>query len=119
MALPVTTARPARDDIPELRDEIEKQHGDYGRQLVRRGYVVAAPCLTPFGRPIEPDVTRRPRLIRDVDPCADTFVRLSVLGKLLIAENLRDILWTFAYLSSAMKSMPSASVAAACRTAGG
>jgi dienelactone hydrolase len=89
-----------RDDIPELRDEITKQHGDYGRQLARRGYVVAAPCLTPFGRRLCPDVTQRPKLIRSVDPCADTFVRLSLLGKLLIAENLRDILWTFAYLSS-------------------
>ncbi|HEY5314089.1 MAG TPA: prolyl oligopeptidase family serine peptidase [Pirellulales bacterium] len=89
-----------RDDIPELREEIASQRADYGRQLARRGYAVAVPCMTPFGRRLSPDVARRPKLIRDVDPCADTFVRLAILGKLLIAENLRDILWTLAYLSS-------------------
>lgn len=89
-----------RDDIPELREEIASQKGDYGRQLARRGYAVAVPCMTPFGRRLSPDVSRRAKLIRDVDPCADTFVRLSLLGKLLIAENLRDILWTLAYLAS-------------------
>jgi dienelactone hydrolase len=89
-----------RDDIPELREEIASQRGDYGRQLAARGYAVAVPCMTPFGRRLSPDVARRPKLIRDVDPCADTFVRLLVLGKLLIAENLRDILWTLDYLSS-------------------
>ncbi|HWC90035.1 MAG TPA: hypothetical protein VG433_10280, partial [Pirellulales bacterium] len=86
-----------RDDIPELRDEIASQKADYGRQLAVRGYAVAVPCMTPFGRRLSPDVTRRPKLIRDVDPCADTFVRLLLLGKLLIAENLRDILWTLEY----------------------
>ena len=35
---------------PERKAEIEKCRYDYGLQLVRKGYVVAAPCLLPFGR---------------------------------------------------------------------
>lgn len=87
-----------RTDIPELKDEIASQQGDYGRQLASRGYVVAVPCMTPFGRRLSGDVSKRRKLIRDVDPCADTFVRLSMLGKLTIAENLRDIRWALAEL---------------------
>jgi hypothetical protein len=83
-----------RDDLPGVAEDIQKHHYDYGRQLVRRGYVVAVPCLTPFG----------PRLgdRRDYggeDPCAVTFVRLQLLGKLLIAENLRDCLWAVELLA--------------------
>src|SRR5262249_51223949 len=33
------------------------------------------------------------------DPCADTFLRLQMLGKLLIAENLRDALWALELLA--------------------
>src|SRR5206468_3735330 len=39
-----------RDDVPGVADDIKASHYDYGRQLARRGYVVAVPCLTPFGR---------------------------------------------------------------------
>lgn len=67
---------------------------DYGRQLVRWGYVVAAPCFTPFGRRLED-----PKAYRGEDPCAVTFVRLQLLGKLLIAENLRDALWSLELLA--------------------
>src|SRR5207237_897978 len=33
------------------------------------------------------------------DPCAVTFLRLQLLGKLLIAENLRDALWSLEVLA--------------------
>jgi len=68
---------------------------DYGLQLVRRGYVVAAPCFTPFGRRLEDR-----KAYRGEDPCGVTFVRLQLLGKLLIAENLRDALWSLALLAA-------------------
>src|SRR5262249_17989601 len=65
----------------------------YGRQLARKGYVVAVPCLMPFGKRLGQG---------DADPkqdaCAVTFIRLQLLGKLLIAENLRDCLWAFEVL---------------------
>jgi dienelactone hydrolase len=82
------------EDTPESKaDQVSyKGHGDYGRQLVRRGYIVAAPCLTPFGRRLGKPAPR------GSDPCTLTFLRLQYLGKLLIAENLRDILWTLDYL---------------------
>jgi dienelactone hydrolase len=82
-----------RDDTPALRKEIAACHYDYGRQLVRRGYVVAAPCLTPFGR-------RRGEGNQGGDACNQAFCGLQLLGKLLIAENLRDILWTFEALAA-------------------
>jgi dienelactone hydrolase len=83
-----------RDDISGVAEAIRTANYDYGRQLVRKGYVVAIPCLTPFG----------PRLgNRDgyggQDPCADTFIRLQLLGKLLIAENLRDCRWALELLA--------------------
>jgi len=77
-----------RDDLPGVAEAIRSANYDYGRQLVRRGYVVAVPCLTPFGRRLgNADAYKKD------DPCAVTFVRLQLLGKLLIAENLRDALW--------------------------
>jgi dienelactone hydrolase len=83
-----------RDDLPGVAEAIRTAHYDYGRQLVRRGYVVAVPCLTPFGVRLG---------ARDAygkqDPCAVTFVRLQLLGKLLIAENLRDCLWALELLA--------------------
>jgi dienelactone hydrolase len=83
-----------RDDLPGVADEIKQNHYDYGRQLVRRGYVVAVPCLTPFGRRLgKRDKTP------SVDPCADAFLRLQTFGKLLIAENLRDCLWSLELLA--------------------
>ena len=83
------------DATPERRKDIDDLHYDYGVQLVRRGYTVAAQCFTPFGR-------RRgdPKAYRSQDPCADTFIRMQLLGKLLMAENLRDALWTLDLLAA-------------------
>lgn len=83
-----------RDDLLDVTAAIQGANYDYGRQLVRRGFVVAAPCFTPFG----------PRLGKkeaygSQDPCGVTFVRLQLLGKLLMAENLRDALWSFEHLA--------------------
>lgn len=79
---------------PEQRKHIEEVNYDYGVELARRGYVVTIPCFTPFGR----------RLDREAyggdDPCAVTFVRMQLLGKVLIAENLRDALWSRALLAA-------------------
>ncbi len=83
-----------RDDLPGVREAIREANYDYGRQLVRRGFVVAVPCLTPFG----PRLGNRDRY-GNQDPCADTFMRLQMLGKLLIAENLRDCLWALDLLA--------------------
>ncbi len=83
-----------RDDRPGVAEAIRAAHYDYGRQLVRRGYVVAVPCLTPFGRRLgDRDAYGKQ------DPCAVTFVRLQLLGKLLITENLRDCLWALELLA--------------------
>lgn len=81
-------------DTPERRAEIEKARYDYGLQLVRRGYAVAVPCFTPFGRRLGDRAA-----YRGEDPCAVAFVRMQLLGKLLIAENLRDALWSLELLS--------------------
>ncbi|HEY7427877.1 MAG TPA: prolyl oligopeptidase family serine peptidase [Gemmataceae bacterium] len=83
-----------RDDLPGVAAAIKSCHYDYGRQLVRRGYVVAVPCLTPFG----PRLGKRAAYGKQ-DACAVTFVRLQMLGKLLIAENLRDCLWAVELLA--------------------
>lgn len=79
---------------PERRGEIEKARYDYGLQLVRRGYAVAVPCFTPFGRRLGDRAA-----YRGEDPCAVTFVRMQLFGKLLIAENLRDAFWSLELLS--------------------
>jgi dienelactone hydrolase len=84
-----------RAETAEARAEIAEYHYDYGRELVRRGYVVAAPCLTPFGR----RQAGSSRVGRKDDVCAQTFLGLQTLGRLLIGENLRDILWTLAYVT--------------------
>jgi len=81
-------------ETPEAKAEIVGAHYDYGRKLVSRGYVVAAPCLTPFGRR---GPAANPKA-RQADACGPAFLALQYLGKLLIAENLRDILWTLEYL---------------------
>jgi dienelactone hydrolase len=83
-----------RDDLPGVARAIENAHYDYGRQLARRGYAVAAPCLTPFGVRLG-----NPERFGKQDPCADTFLRMQILGKLLIAENLRDSLWALELLA--------------------
>ena len=83
-----------RDDLPGVAQAIASANYDYGRQLVRRGYAVAVPCLTPFG-----DRLGDSAAFGKQDPCADTFLRLQMLGKLLIAENLRDCLWALELLA--------------------
>ncbi len=81
-----------RTDLDGVARAIQSANYDYGLQLVRRGYAVAVPCLTPFG----------PRLGKrggKQDPCAIAFIRLQLLGKVLIAENLRDCLWALELLA--------------------
>ena len=83
-----------RDDRPGVAAAIKSCNYDYGRQLARRGYAVAVPCLTPFGRRLgDRDAYGKQ------DPCAVTFVRLQLLGKVLMAENLRDCLWALDLLA--------------------
>ncbi len=82
------------DDRPGVANAIASCNYDYGLQLVRRGYVVAVPCLTPFGRRLGDD-----KAYGKQDACAITFIRLQLLGKLLMAENLRDSLWALELLA--------------------
>lgn len=81
-----------RDDLPGVSEEIEKFNYDYGRQFVRRGYVVAAPCLMPFGRRIAGVDYKKN------DACGVEFTRLLTLGELSMASNLRDIRWAISAL---------------------
>lgn len=83
-----------RDDLPGVAKQIKANHYDYGRQLVRRGYVVAVPCLTPFG-----DRLGKRAAYGKQDACAVTFIRLQLLGKVLMAENFRDCLWALELLA--------------------
>jgi dienelactone hydrolase len=83
-----------RDDLPGVAKAIQRANYDYGRQLARKGYVVAVPCLTPFGKRLGHRTT-----YGQEDPCAITLVRFQLLGKLLIAENLRDSLWALELLA--------------------
>jgi len=83
-----------RTDLPGVAAEIAHANYDYGLQFVRRGYVVAAPCLIPFGRRID-----RSKYGRS-DPCAVTFVRMQAYGLLPIAANLRDLRWCLDLLQS-------------------
>jgi hypothetical protein len=73
---------------------IKSANYDYGRQLVQRGYVVAVPCLTPFGRRLGD-----PKGYGSQDACGITFIRLQLFGKVLMAENLRDCLWALELLT--------------------
>ncbi|MBI2481551.1 MAG: hypothetical protein HYV60_23790 [Planctomycetia bacterium] len=83
-----------RHELEGAADNSAEHNYDYGLQFVRRGYVVAAPCMIPFGR----------RVARASyggnDPCAVTFVRMQALGKLPITENLRDLRWAIDLLQS-------------------
>jgi len=83
-----------RDDRPGVTEAIKGCNYDYGRQVVRRGYVVAVPCLTPFGRRLGDREAYGKQ-----DACAITFLRLQLLGKVLMAENLRDCLWALELLA--------------------
>ena len=81
-----------RDDLPGVGNAIKNNNYDYGRQLVKEGYVVVAPCMTPFG-------DRLGKTAGKADLCGDTFIRMSLLGKTLMAENLRDCLWAVELLA--------------------
>lgn len=81
------------DDRPEIAEAIRQSNYDYGRQLARRGFLTIAPCFTPFGRRLDP----KQRGAGKMDPCAVEFIRLLVLGKTLIGENLRDAQWALDY----------------------
>jgi len=83
------------DTTPERAAEIKELHYDYGRQLVRRGYLVLAPCLTPFGRRLDARFQNSKQ-----DQCGVAFVRMMMLGQTLIGANLRDLIWALDYASS-------------------
>jgi dienelactone hydrolase len=77
---------------PKHTEAIRGANYDYGRQLVREGYLVVAPCFTPFGRR-----AGTPNRAGGTDPCAVAFVRLSFLGQTLLGANLRDAMWSLDY----------------------
>lgn len=81
-----------RTDRAGIEKSIASANYDYGLQFVRRGYVVVAPHMIPFG----------PRVDRAKyggnDPCAVTFVRMQALGILSITSNLRDLRWCLSLL---------------------
>ena len=83
-----------RAEVEGARQLIDDRNYDYGLQFVRRGYVVVAPCMVPFGRRVDRDFYRK------TDPCAAIFVRMQAMGKLLITENLRDLRWSISFLQS-------------------
>ena len=83
-----------RQDMEGIEANIQKANYDYGLQFVRRGYVVAAPCMSPFGRRVD-----RPRY-GGKDPCAVNFVRMQSLGQLPITANIRDLRWAISLLQS-------------------
>lgn len=83
-----------RDDLAGVAGAIKSANYDYGRQLVRQGYIVAIPCLTPFG-----DRLGVREAFGKQDPCADVFLRMQILGKTLMGENLRDCLWAVEFLA--------------------
>jgi len=83
-----------RRDMEGVSEEIDAMNYDYGVQFAERGYVVAAPCMIPFGRRV--DRTS----YGGNDPCAITFLRMQALGKLLITSNLRDLRWALDLLQS-------------------
>jgi dienelactone hydrolase len=83
-----------RRDLEGIEASIQKANYDYGLQFVRRGYVVAAPCMRPFGRRVD-----RPRYGGN-DPCAVNFVRMQSLGQLPITTNIRDLRWAIDLLQS-------------------
>jgi dienelactone hydrolase len=83
-----------RSDLPGVKEAIQKSHYDYGLQFVRKGYVVAAPCMVPFGRRVNR------KKYGGQDPCAVTLVRMQALGQLPITANLRDLRWCLDLLQS-------------------
>ena len=89
-----------RHDLPGVSEAIAKSNYDYGRQLVAAGYVVCIPCMVPFGRRVDRAA------YGGQDPCAVTFVRMQLLGKILMAENLRDCLWAYELLKQQNNVIP-------------
>jgi len=83
-----------RTDLPGVKETIQKNHYDYGLEFVRRGYVVAVPCMVPFGRRVNRSK------YGGQDPCAVTLVRMQALGQLPITANLRDLRWCLDLLQS-------------------
>lgn len=83
------------EDTPALKEAIRNLNYDYGRQLVREGYLAIVPCFTPFGRRL--DAKQRDGR---TDPCAIEFVRLMFLGRTLLGENLRDAVWALDYATA-------------------
>ena len=83
------------DDTPERQQAIRESNYDYGRQLVRQGYLAVIPCFIPFGRRLDPKLRAS-----KTDPCAVEFVRLMYLGRTTIGENLRDAIWSLNYAST-------------------
>lgn len=81
-------------DALEKKEHLARLNYDYGLQLVRRGYVVVTPCFVPFGRRLDGK-----KNYQGNDACAVTAVRMLMLGKVLIAENLRDARWSLELLS--------------------
>jgi dienelactone hydrolase len=56
--------------------------------------VAARRRFTPFGRRLGDA-----KVYGKEDPCAITFLRMQTLGRLLMAENLRDALWSLELLA--------------------
>lgn len=83
-----------RTDLEGVAEAIKTANYDYGLQFVRRGYVVAAPCMIPFGRRVEK------KKYGGQDPCAVNFVRMQAYGQLPITANLRDLKWSIDLLQS-------------------
>ena len=81
-----------RRDFEGIVENLEKHNYDYGLEFVRRGYVVAAPCMIPFGRRVKWD------RYGGVDPCLVNFLRMQALGQLPMTANLRDLAWTLDFL---------------------
>lgn len=81
-----------RRDLPGVAENIARANYDYGLQFVKRGYVVAAPCMIPFGPRV------RKESYGGSDPCAVSFVRMQALGQLPITFNLRDLRWSLSLL---------------------
>ena len=81
-----------RGDSPALADQIRRLNYDYGLKLARAGYLVVAPGMIPFGRRLD-DETRTQKS----DPCAIAFVRLMMLGRTVVGENVRGVRWALNY----------------------
>lgn len=86
---------------PQHIQAIRSANYDYGRQLVREGYLVVAPCFTPFGRRIS-DEQRASK----TDQCAVAFVRMMFLGQTLLGANLRDVSWALSFASKRADARP-------------